>query len=470
MLLLHRPFIEFSSDNIKATTNMIQGSVDLDTLAADSRQACENAASNISVIIRQKQSLMSDPDSYSPLCLPTCFVYSMFQSSLINLAIAMKNRDSLRRLRLLKQSIALLKQHEQLASAQRAHHILVMLVAINNINLENLLENEATREEDNVSVLSEDCLSNTSPISPIPSNKKSNELQFTSKSMVPSHQGQQLHQQLSTQLQTVNTNHVIPSCEDNMPKSSWYQRMMNTSIIGGITPDLHQNMTGMSSSHTLEQLLPYAHNMNRQQQSAQHQNNTTLYQRQEENDMHGHSHYNDQQNYYDLGPTVSSSLNNTIPTSSPLTATKRTDIYNKHHDANMYDASDDMRNNNNNNIPSYNHGPTLSSHQHISFQRNGMASTPLHQTPLPFTAASSYGSHSNSSQHSLTHHHYASSTATTAASTPSYPTLNYLPPSSLNWSDWGVYLGQQNSSIPPLPPPQLEPSPPENHTHLHLSR
>jgi hypothetical protein len=71
MLLLHRPFIEFSSiSNTTSNANIIHGSVDLDTLAQDSRQACENAASNISVIVRQKQSLMSDPDSYSPFCLP----------------------------------------------------------------------------------------------------------------------------------------------------------------------------------------------------------------------------------------------------------------------------------------------------------------------------------------------------------------------------------------------------------------
>ncbi|KAI8080732.1 fungal-specific transcription factor domain-containing protein [Gilbertella persicaria] len=225
MLLLHRPFIEYSS-----TALVVQGSVDLDKLASESRQACENAASNISVIIRQKQSLMYDPDSYGPLCLPTCFVYAMFQSSLIHLAVAIKNRDSLRRLRLLQRSITLLKQHEQLASAQRAHNILLMLVKINKINVNNLLENDTTKEFSN---LEEDSLL-SNPASPIPT---SNEIQLVK----------------STQLQDMLTE------EDTMPKSSWHQRMMNTSIIGGITADLHQNIhENASSSQTLNQLLPYA--------------------------------------------------------------------------------------------------------------------------------------------------------------------------------------------------------------------
>ncbi|OBZ89611.1 Nitrogen assimilation transcription factor nit-4 [Choanephora cucurbitarum] len=242
MLLLHRPFVEYSS-----TAIVVQGSVDMDKLVAESRQACENAASSISVIIRQKQTLMSDPDSYGPLCLPSCFVYAMFQSSLIHLAITIKNRDSLRRLRLLQRSMTLLKQHRQLASAQRAHNILLLLVKVNKINISNLLENDTGKEDAPYPTFEDDTISQTSP--------------------VPSCSEIQL---IKSQQNQLTDGHSVS--EDTMPKSSWYQRMMNTSIVGGITADLHQGVhNNPSSTQTLDQLLPYT-------ASYQHQSNYMNYQ------------------------------------------------------------------------------------------------------------------------------------------------------------------------------------------------
>ncbi|KAG2235950.1 hypothetical protein INT48_004280 [Thamnidium elegans] len=385
---------EFSSVNT-SDANIIHGSVDLDALAKESRQACENAASNISVIVRQKQSLMSDPDSYSPLCLPTCFVYSMFQSSLIHLAIVIKNRDSLRRLRLLQRSIALLKQHEQLSSCQRAHGILVMLVNINGINLENLLENDSTKEDDIISAMNDDVLSQQSPQSPVPAKTR------------------------------------------------------------GITPDLHQRLDEDNSSHTLEQLLPYA-DMGHPQTSQRHQHtrsdsNSTLYQHNrsdsnstlyhpQENDMQSHHNSN---NYYDLTSTAPS-LQNSTTNISITKDEKDIGIYNRHHEFN--DAGGNLRMLQCDNPPTaYVNEPTLLSHQHNShgpFTRNGLSSTPA----LPFTAT--YGnintSHSNHSP--VTSNAYS---------------INYLPPSNLNWGDWGMYLSQQNTSIPTQ---QSESSP--NHQHL----
>lgn len=451
MLLLHRPFIEFSSVST-SNANIIHGSVDLDALAKESRQACENAASSISAIVRQKQSLMSDPDSYSPLCLPTCFVYSMFQSSLIHLAIAIKNRDSLRRLRLLQRSIALLKQHEQLNSCQRAHGILVMLVNINGINLENLLENDSTKEDDIISAVNDDVLSQQSPQSPVPA-KARKEFRFSSRPPTQQQQQQQQQIQSQQQIQTIN-NTMIPGCENNMPKSSWYQRMMNTSIIGGITPDLHQRLGEDNPSHTLEQLLPYA-DMGHPQTSHRHQHtrsdsNSTLYQHNrsdsnstlyhpQENEIQPHHNSN---NYYDL--TTAAPLQNSTTNISITKDAKDMGIYNRHHEYN--DTGGNLRMLQCDNPPTaYVNEATLLSHQHNShgpFTRNGLTSTPA----LPFSAT--YGnintSHSNNSP--VTSNAYS---------------INYLPPSNLNWGDWGMYLSQQNTSIPTQ---QSESSP--DHHHL----
>ncbi|KAI9245767.1 fungal-specific transcription factor domain-containing protein [Sporodiniella umbellata] len=175
MLLLHRPFIE--------------SSLHQDALATKSRQACETAACNIMVIVKQKQSFMTDPDSYAPFCLPTSFVYSMFQSCLIHLVLVLQNRDSLLRLKRLQCAIVLLKSYgEQLASAQRAHRILSTLITIHHIHLADPISAE---DQDQFSHLQEDL------------------------DLVPKSPTLQL-----------------------MPKATYYQRMMNTSIIGGITPTL----------------------------------------------------------------------------------------------------------------------------------------------------------------------------------------------------------------------------------------
>lgn len=419
MLLLHRPFIEFSSQTSGTNAGIVNGSVDLDALAADSRQACENAASNISVIVRQKQSLMSDPDSYSPLCLPTCFVYSMFQSSLIHLAIVIKNRDSLRRLRLLQRSIALLKQHQMLNSGQRAHNILVMLVAINGINIDNLLDH--TKEEDSIpGLLTEDGLSHSSP--PRSNNK---ELQFAhnSRGNIPL---TQQHQQQQIQEQQIQPTAIIPSCEDNMPKSSWYQRMMNTSIVGGITADLHQGMNDANST-SLEQLLPYNHHpMHGQPHHHGHSrsdSNATLY-HQPEADIHQQPYCS---TYYDLN--------------QPNMNAKRMDVYNDNHL--FEEAGGNMRLIQ---TDTY-HAPTTTTTTTTATIPTHASFTHRSSAPLPFTQTTATPLPPNGSPVPNSAH---------------YSTVNYLPPSNYSWNDWGVYISHQS-----IPPPPTNNTSPEQH---HLTR
>ncbi|EPB84584.1 hypothetical protein HMPREF1544_08679 [Mucor circinelloides 1006PhL] len=405
MLLLHRPFIEFSSTE----KTYIQGSIDLDVLAADSRQACENAAANISVIIRQKQSLMSDPDSYAPFCLPTCFVYSMFQSSLIHLAIAIKNRDSLRRLRLLQRSIGLLKQHDQLASAQRAHNILVMLVTINGININNLLENESKDEDQHI--LDDGLSQQISPTMP----KKptvGNELRFVN--------DQPVVEQISS------TTEIIRGCEDDaaMPKSSWYQRMMNTSIIGGITSDLHErnhhhnNNVSRAQTTALDQLLPFSDLNNR---------GPTVYH---------HQDY-DLENMKYNRPTAIIPFNPMLQQHQP-----------QHHDQ----------------------GPTLLSHQILP--RTGLTPTPFYpsQTATDHESAAPSSFPNNMFEHptppqQLNFPHYTNSPHVTTAAATTAATISV--PSSLNWNDWSVYLGQQHQHPhnPSSPPGSQQ----QHHHHHHLN-
>lgn len=204
ILLLHRPFLNAPSSYA--------------SISSESLLACENAALNISVIIHQKQLLMSDPDSYAPLCLPTCFVYSMFQSSLVHLAIVIRNKHSMRQLKSLRRSIELLQQYTQLISARRACSTLLMLVNMHHINL------------DDIPDVDPNLLLPQSPVSP-------DKLVYS---------------------ETTEHHHLddltFDDDDEQMPKSSWYMRMMNPSVVGGITQDLNQKHP---HDNNLYHLLPY---------------------------------------------------------------------------------------------------------------------------------------------------------------------------------------------------------------------
>ncbi|KAI8881510.1 hypothetical protein K501DRAFT_334674 [Backusella circina FSU 941] len=398
MLLLHRPFIEFSpNENQPGVTGGV--SFDLDKLAEESRQACANAASKISIIVRQKQTLMSDPDSYSPLCMPMSFVYSMFQSSLIHLAIALKNRDSVKKLRALQRSIGLLKQHEHLTSAHRAHHILTSLVTINGIYLNNILQNNS--DDDDTEMELSLC---SSPLSPLPTNSDHQpSLSSSSVESLPYPTSSPVSRSEINANSESGTRSAQES-EELMPKSNLYQRMINTSVVGGITSDLLQGGIEPSAiSQPLADILPYGQvgSTNSAYIHTPSPVHTTIARPQSNSALLSNFPIEmDQQKphgvYYSTGNTRN----------CPATEQTRFQSENNHFPVlpTRYDT----------------HHPD----SHLNYQ--------LHQAPLPFSA------YSNNSTHS---------TINPPPSGMMYMSNNTtLPPSSLNWNDWGVYLEQQNNS------------------------
>ncbi|KAI8978499.1 fungal-specific transcription factor domain-containing protein [Pilobolus umbonatus] len=192
--------------------------------ASESRSACEDAAIHISVVIKQRQSML-DPESFGPLCLPTFYVYSMFQSSLIHLTMAIKNRDSLRRLRLMQRSVNLVKQHEHIPSARRAYSILSNLASINNISTENVLQTDMKEEDYSL-------MDVQLPHSPIPSSKRKKPEEQPLLTSAP----------------------VVQSCGELMPKSHWYPVNSN---LGTHVPSYSGH-----SPNVLSQLLSYPNTVN----------------------------------------------------------------------------------------------------------------------------------------------------------------------------------------------------------------
>ncbi|KAI8138628.1 fungal-specific transcription factor domain-containing protein [Fennellomyces sp. T-0311] len=97
LLLLHRPFV----------TQQL------------SHQICTHAASTISELVRQLRQRPKN-EQYFTLCMPTCFVYALFQSTLIHLTNAVRNPSSLD---MFQQSVALMQQYNHLAVVRRALEI-----------------------------------------------------------------------------------------------------------------------------------------------------------------------------------------------------------------------------------------------------------------------------------------------------------------------------------------------------------
>ncbi|KAI8384440.1 fungal-specific transcription factor domain-containing protein [Radiomyces spectabilis] len=209
VLLLHRPFLQLSTARFPH----------LESIVIESRSACDAAAARISSLVQQQRAQQADPTSYGLLCLPTCFIYAMFQSSLVHLSNALKDRISAVNLARLKQSIALVQQYQHLGPAPRALEILNMLVTVNELSFD-----QVSRQDDSL-------LSWSSPsVSPT---KLTSMPQSSPSQCLP-----------------------MPPAEDEMPKSAWFQRMINTSIVGGITPDIHRDVESMISRQSMPRYLP----------------------------------------------------------------------------------------------------------------------------------------------------------------------------------------------------------------------
>lgn len=137
------------------------------------------------------------------LCLPTCFVYAMFQSSLVHLSNTLQDRASSQRQEALLQSLSLLQSHEHLCSAPRAIEIIQMLITVNELS-------------------------------------------------TPLSNGQHARKQRRSQMATPAAPPPLPSPEqppqpvadEEYPKSNhvFEQRMVNCSVLGGITPDIRPDV------------------------------------------------------------------------------------------------------------------------------------------------------------------------------------------------------------------------------------
>ncbi|KAF7730685.1 hypothetical protein EC973_001634 [Apophysomyces ossiformis] len=248
-LLLHRPFIQLSPKKFP----------DLQPIAEESRQACAEAAASILTTIRNREWPATDPDAYASLCLPTCFVYAMFQSALVHLSNAIQD-PSEERMRALADTMSLIESHKHLNPAPRALEMLNMLVTVNGLHPDD-------RAMDRKLVLPK---SSSSP------------------------------PDLSYQ-------DPLPSAEGEMPKTNWFQRMMNTSIVGGITPEIHREVESVMGQPTMQQpcFLPQPETAHLSMSYPMY--HSPYYEQQQQHHPHSHPHHQQQRSIFSTTSTTTAS-------------------------------------------------------------------------------------------------------------------------------------------------------------------
>lgn len=398
VLLLRRPFGSLSATMYP----------ELQSIVTESEKACIDAAKKLSSIVRRRQYQKTEPAYYFVLSAPTCFVYALFQSSLAFLSNALKTR-SRSDIQALHQSISLIKNHMDLGPAPRAVEILEMLASINHLHVD---------DQDTSPIQSHDATPST--ISPTISSP-------------PNNNGASLFNSRND--------------DDEIPKATYFQhRMVNTSTVGGFTPDIQQQDMKVVMSH---------------QEGCHMQQQRSLSQSSEQQQQRN--------NYYSQNHPVYSNVNryphqrsfSADQNQQNYTQCNRPDPYNHHE---MYNSSTRP-------LPHPTSSSASSTLAPLGMNANNLV-TDCYTPPMNNPAISPPQQHSTAmAMPSYTTPLLQTPQAYTAAYDPNMNVSNTtLPPSSLNWSDWDVYIGHQNQNLPSQQQQQQQQQlPPPSSQNIHYS-
>ncbi|KAI8379646.1 fungal-specific transcription factor domain-containing protein [Radiomyces spectabilis] len=350
VILAHRPFLELT---------MLQSINEQNAIEIASWQPCADSAASLNDIIKQIPSLKATPEVYSSFCLPTCFVYAMFQSSLVLLSALLKDRASSEKLTALQQSLALIKQHETLAPARQAYELLNMMIIVHDIKLSSAVGKTAIT---------------SSKFSPLPSTQVASLLNKRSRNI---------------------TRHKYSASEE-IPKSKWFQHTPHPSMFNTYIPP--------GTRRQVESLIAHEPLVNRFMSTHSDPSGTLS------DPLASHWHTMHRHSFYTAPPSdifgpVTHYASSPLPmTASPLSITA---------------------------LP-----PRLSSSMASSYHKNIMATPASIESPMM--------------------EQILSPQPVPYMATEPAPMVSaaQLQPSNVNWTDWNMYLHQQQSFSPSVVPSQ----------------
>ncbi|ORZ07105.1 fungal-specific transcription factor domain-domain-containing protein [Absidia repens] len=433
LLLLRRPFLSLS----KYLT--------LEQLVTESREISLKVASDIFHLVEQNSILLSatnDNTQYfgSSYLLPTCYIYAMFLSSLAHLAIVLQDRTNVEKRQALWSSIDLIQSHQRLCASRRALEILHMLVTLHEIQtIEN--HNNNNHGNDLKSIKLEKSyddgfyLHNDSFY--IPPGQQRDPASSLSDFHNNNHHlppQQQHHQQQYQQ------HYMIPAptiVESEMPKTHWFQRYVNTSVVGGVPTEIqHEVQSDLSQQQQQQQQqshYPYTYPPVSAPAQGSATTPMTLHR-----SMHTNQHNNNNSNngqpmfYSPYIPNLTSSSASASSSASPSMSCTVTTTTTPHYSSGGAELS------------------TITATTTSS--SNGTHDAQHTSLPYDHDHHHHHHHHSNTSDTLLLAptsvlQHDTPTVVATAAATAATPST--LSPSNLNWHDWQYYVNQHHHQSTP---------------------
>lgn len=387
ILLLHRPFSTLSPNEHPHLQQAI----------AESEKLCTETAKELNDIVIRRQNQTTHPAYYTLFCAPSCFVYALFQSSLVFLSNATKSMST-SDARILNRSVDILRKHGDKGPAAGTLEILEMLISING------LDYSATED---INAMQQTTASPTTTISPVipitTSTKKGSKLQGPNEQVPKPYyfQPRSLH---DSTIKPNDLKMAVPNQHSNVQQNYYLHRRQTQQ-------HQHQQQQQQQQQQPIHQQVPlncYVQNYPVYSNPSvySHQRSISLDQLNSSQQMY--THHTRSISHDDLAIMTAATSSFQRSTANNSSSAKPND----HSGMNV------------NNMLTHGYSPQMNNQNTVMM--------PFNQSLSPAPQNYTYD-----------------------------PTMNMpntsLPPSNLNWSDWDVYIGQQN------PPQQEHVSSPPQH-------
>lgn len=229
-LLLHRQFMQAPAQELDDA---------MKELVTHSHMICTQAAANI--INLSNQAELRHYISVSP----TSLIYSVFQGALIHIYNINKDNLKMQSKFNLQRSMGFLVERRKWLAVSRVIEILKLMATLNGITDKSVM---ALADDGSMLATNETPAATTPPKKRRRARTASNSVHAKESTVQPKIEEPADDQTRSEQLRTTSIPAYLPFSHyvgDEIPKGQWVQRMMNTSVVGGITPDIQPSINSV---------------------------------------------------------------------------------------------------------------------------------------------------------------------------------------------------------------------------------
>lgn len=251
-LLLHRQFMQVPTVELDSA---------MEDLINHSHSICTQAAANINALSQEAE--LRHFISVSP----TTLIYAVFQGALIHMYNINSDKMKMQSRFNLKRSMAFLSERRKWLVVSRVIEILKLMATLNGISDQvfSSTPEDNSAEGSNVAESSSTAATKKSRRAHSASNSSKN-MDATVKTKVEEATEGEIHEGYTRPARIpaylpFNYDFVV----DEMPKGQWVQRMMSTSVVGGITPDIEASISSvLAMNNAMSRNVTHMQGMERQ--------------------------------------------------------------------------------------------------------------------------------------------------------------------------------------------------------------